>query len=157
MICLQLRQFRTIAWSQPYTPLHAIKIFDFCLKQNIELPIEWTPRILNGRANAISKLIDVDDCQLKMDFLHELDVRWGPHTRFLQEVKKFFEFLKDRRLPFTIPGDIPQVTLYLSHTLSKNQKTSCQILMAFSALTMKWAPWSSLSTGQSTCRYVVVR
>lgn len=46
----------------------AIKIFEFCTKNNIELSIEWIPRTLNEQADAVSKLVDIDDWQLKAEF-----------------------------------------------------------------------------------------
>jgi len=58
----------------------AIQIFDFCSKNNIELSIEWIPRTLNQKADAISKFVDIDDWQLTVEFFRVLDVLWGPHT-----------------------------------------------------------------------------
>lgn len=39
----------------------AIQIFSFCLRNSINLKIEWFPRELNEKADYLSKIIDWDD------------------------------------------------------------------------------------------------
>jgi hypothetical protein len=58
----------------------AIKIFRFCASKHVNLEIEWIPRSENQQADAISKLIDLDDWQISNEFFLTLDQLWGPHT-----------------------------------------------------------------------------
>ena len=48
------------------TELHAIalKIFQFCAVNRIELEVQWIPRTKIDRADYISRIIDVDDWQI---------------------------------------------------------------------------------------------
>ena len=58
----------------------AIQIFRFCASKHINLEIEWIPRTENQQADAISRLIDLDDWQLSNWFFQSLEQLWGPHT-----------------------------------------------------------------------------
>ena len=39
----------------------ATSIFEFCIRNNIELSIQWIPRSLNQKAHSVSKFMDIDD------------------------------------------------------------------------------------------------
>ena len=58
----------------------ALKLFEFCIKNNIQLHPEWIPRSENLSADFISKDIDKDDFMLNPHIFAVADVRWGPHT-----------------------------------------------------------------------------
>lgn len=55
----------------------AISIFEFCIRNNIELSVQWIPRSLNQKADSVSKLMDIDDWQITSGLLEQY---WGPHT-----------------------------------------------------------------------------
>ena len=46
----------------------ALKIFQFCVDNGIELEIQWIPRTKLDRADFISRIIDVDDWQITTSF-----------------------------------------------------------------------------------------
>ena len=58
----------------------AISIFEFCIQNNIELSVQWSPRYLNQKANSVSKFMDIDDWQIMSEFFALLEQYWGPHT-----------------------------------------------------------------------------
>ena len=46
----------------------ALKIFQFCVDNGIELEMQWIPRTKLDRADFISRIIDVDDWQITTSF-----------------------------------------------------------------------------------------
>ena len=58
----------------------AIGIFEFCIRNNIELSVQWIPRSLNQKADSISKFMDIDDWLITSEFFGLLHQYWGPHT-----------------------------------------------------------------------------
>ena len=58
----------------------ATDIFEFCIKNNIQLVPEWIPRIHNQVADLMSKQLDLDDYMLDPNLFATADIRWGPHT-----------------------------------------------------------------------------
>ena len=58
----------------------AISIFEFCIRNNIELSVQWIPRSLNQKADSVSKFMDIDDWQITSEFFGLLEQYWGPHT-----------------------------------------------------------------------------
>ena len=58
----------------------ALKIFQFCVDNGIELELQWIPRTKIDRADFISRIIDVDDWQITTSFFEFLDYTWGLHT-----------------------------------------------------------------------------
>ena len=46
----------------------AISIFEFCIRNNIELSVQWIPRSLNQKADSVSKFMDIDDWQITSEF-----------------------------------------------------------------------------------------
>lgn len=58
----------------------AIRIFQFCADNSIQLDIQWLPRSELERADYISRLIDIDDWQLSEGCFNEIEREWGPHT-----------------------------------------------------------------------------
>ena len=63
-------------------PLHAlaISIFEFCIRNNIELSVQWIPRSLNQKADSVSKFMDIGDWQITSEFFALLEYYWGQHT-----------------------------------------------------------------------------
>ena len=61
-------------------PTLAISIFEFCIRNNIELSVQWIPRSLNQKADSVSKFMDIDDWQITSEFFALLEQYWGPHT-----------------------------------------------------------------------------
>ena len=59
----------------------AISIFEFCIRNNIELSVQWIPRSLNQKAaDSVSKFMDIDDWQITSEFFALLEQYWGPHN-----------------------------------------------------------------------------
>ena len=59
----------------------ALKIFQFCVDNGIELEMQWIPQTKLDMADFISRIIDVDDWQITVtSFFEFLDYIWGPHT-----------------------------------------------------------------------------
>ena len=56
-------------------PLHAlaISIFEFCIRNYIELSVQWIPRSLNQKADSVSKFMDIDDWQITPEFFALLE------------------------------------------------------------------------------------
>ena len=51
----------------------ALKIFQFCVDNGIELQMQWIPRTKLDRADFISRIIYVDDWQITTSFFEYLD------------------------------------------------------------------------------------
>ena len=78
----------------------ATDIFEFCIKNNIQLVPEWIPRIDNQVADFMSKQLDLDDYMLDPILFAIADIRWGPHT-----VDRFTAYLElDKYLDFVVVG-----------------------------------------------------
>ena len=58
----------------------ALRIYQLCLEQKIELGIDWIPRTNLQRADFLSQLIDVDDWQITQECYNTLETLWGRHT-----------------------------------------------------------------------------
>ena len=71
----------------------ATDIFEFCVKNNIQLVPEWIPRIDNQVADLMSKQLDLDDYMLNPNLFAIADIRWGPHI-----VDRFSSF-RTRQIP----------------------------------------------------------
>ena len=56
----------------------ATDIFEFCIKNNIQLVPEWIPRIDKQMADLMSKQLDLDDYMLDSKLFAIADIRWGP-------------------------------------------------------------------------------
>jgi hypothetical protein len=58
----------------------ALRIFNLCLANRINLEIQWIPRTENEKADYISRLIDTDDWQITEELFAVIDSLWGPHS-----------------------------------------------------------------------------
>ena len=58
----------------------AFSIFKIVIRNSIDLQIEWIPRSFNDHADAISRIIDFDNCGVSLEFFSYIDDIWGPHT-----------------------------------------------------------------------------
>ena len=57
-----------------------VRIFRFCLENNVQLHPEWIPREQNVVDDAISKQFDPDDYMLDPTIFAALNIMYGPHT-----------------------------------------------------------------------------
>ena len=86
----------------------ATSIFEFCIRKNIELSVQWIPRSLNQKeADSVSKFMDIDDWQITSEFFGLLEQYWGPHTIDCFANFYIIRKLKDFSRGFGIPE--PQV------------------------------------------------
>ena len=58
----------------------ALRMFQFCVDNAIQLDIQWIPRSELARADFISRLIDIDDWQITASCFIELEKLWGKHS-----------------------------------------------------------------------------
>jgi hypothetical protein len=58
----------------------ALFIFSVCTKTCISIDIQWIPRKLNAKSDAISKIFDYDDWEVSLDFFKFVDGLFGPHS-----------------------------------------------------------------------------
>ncbi|CAC5379675.1 unnamed protein product [Mytilus coruscus] len=58
----------------------ALSIFNTCVSCNISLYAQWIPREENEKADALSRIIDIDDWGISFKFFHFLNSIWGPFT-----------------------------------------------------------------------------
>jgi hypothetical protein len=58
----------------------AIRIFQLCSDNKIELAIEWVPQTELQKADCISRFKDIDDWQITPECFRYLDSAWGQHT-----------------------------------------------------------------------------
>lgn len=58
----------------------ALNIYHICVSNQISLQVEWIPRSLNEKADALSRFVDYDDWGVTMDFFQKMERLWGPHT-----------------------------------------------------------------------------
>ena len=58
----------------------ALDIFNCCVQNNISVHVNWIPRDENEKADLLSRIIDVDDWGISVEFFEFLDTLWGPHT-----------------------------------------------------------------------------
>ena len=81
----------------------AMSIFSICVKNSINIDIEWIPRGKNIKADAISKIFDFDDWGVSLEFFEFIDSMYGPHSvdRFADSNNKKIELFNSR---FYTPG-----------------------------------------------------
>ncbi|XP_052089575.1 uncharacterized protein LOC127726267 [Mytilus californianus] len=58
----------------------ALSIFNTCVSRNISLYAQWIPREENEKADALSRIIDIDDWGISFEFFDFLNSIWGPFT-----------------------------------------------------------------------------
>ena len=58
----------------------AVKVFSLSVQNHIRLEPEWTPRDLNERADALSRIVDYDDWMLNPVVFADVEKLWGPHS-----------------------------------------------------------------------------
>ena len=58
----------------------AIRIFSFCVRNNVSLEIEWIPRSLNGFADCMSRIVDYDNWRLSTQFFDYISLIFGPFS-----------------------------------------------------------------------------
>lgn len=58
----------------------ALSIYSICVCHNISLYAQWIPREENEKADALSKIIDIDDWGISFAFFNFVDNMWGVHT-----------------------------------------------------------------------------
>ncbi|VDI51364.1 Hypothetical predicted protein [Mytilus galloprovincialis] len=58
----------------------ALSIFSICVSCNISLHPEWIPREDNEKADALSRIVDIDDWGISFEFFNFIDRLWGLHT-----------------------------------------------------------------------------
>ena len=56
----------------------AVDIFHTAKENNIEIEVEWIPRLLNEKADYLSKIVDFDDWTVKDCYFHAVNPNWGP-------------------------------------------------------------------------------
>ena len=56
----------------------ALKIFEFCAVNGIELKLDWVPRSQNVIADEISKISDSDNWEISQELFNYLNSLWGP-------------------------------------------------------------------------------
>lgn len=66
--------------SKPDLQKVAIEIYEFVIRNNILLHVEWVPREMNKDADSGSKNIDVDDWAISPDVFQLLNNKWGPYS-----------------------------------------------------------------------------
>ena len=57
-----------------------LDLFTTCLSNRITVDIEWICRNENREADAVSKMINYDDCESIQVLFQYLNVIWGHHT-----------------------------------------------------------------------------
>ena len=77
----------------------ATDIFEFSIKNNIQLVPEWIPRIDNQMADLMSKQLDLDDYMLDPNVFATANIRWGPHT-----VDRFSSIRTRQYVDFVVVG-----------------------------------------------------
>ena len=58
----------------------SLDIFNCCIRENISFHIQWIPRSENEQADFLSRIIDVDDWDISVDFFNVLKELWGPYS-----------------------------------------------------------------------------
>jgi len=58
----------------------ALAIFEHCAHMQIDLRVQWISRAFNTEADALSRLSDTDDWQIKPEIFAEINTMWGPFT-----------------------------------------------------------------------------
>ncbi|CAC5399205.1 unnamed protein product [Mytilus coruscus] len=58
----------------------ALSIFNTCVSCNISLYAQWIPREENEKADALSRIIDIDDWGISFEFFDFFNSIWGPFT-----------------------------------------------------------------------------
>ena len=55
-------------------------IFRTCLNNHVLLEVDWIPRTCNEQADFVSRLIDLDDWEIKPSIFQTINDAWGPFT-----------------------------------------------------------------------------
>lgn len=58
----------------------ALSIFNTCVSNNISLFCHWIPRGENEQADALSRIIDIDDWGVSLEFFQFMNSMWGPYS-----------------------------------------------------------------------------
>ena len=58
----------------------ALQIFQTCIRNTIELDVQWVPPDCNEQADLLSRFVDKDDWAVNARIFRIIDVKWGPHT-----------------------------------------------------------------------------
>ena len=58
----------------------ALQIFQTCIRNKIELDVQWVPRDCNEQADLLSRFVDKDDWAVNARIFRIIDAKWGPHT-----------------------------------------------------------------------------
>ena len=64
---------------KPHLQKIAIDIFKISVKHNFILNAQWISRTENGKADLLSKFIDMNDWQISPTTFMLMDAKWGPH------------------------------------------------------------------------------
>ncbi len=57
----------------------SMRIYQSCVKYNINIIMKWIPRTENERADYLSNLLDVDDWGVTEEFFQKMDILFGKH------------------------------------------------------------------------------
>jgi len=60
-----------------HLPQLVVDVF-YTARENIEIDVQWIPRLLNERADYLSKIVDYDDWIVKDCYLRAVTSLWGP-------------------------------------------------------------------------------
>ena len=58
----------------------SLSIFRLVLRNSIDLQADWIPRSLNVHADAISRIVEFDDCGVSFESFRPGGTIWGPHS-----------------------------------------------------------------------------
>ena len=58
----------------------ASQIFQTCIRNTIELDVQWVPRDCNEQAVLLSRFVDKHDSAVNARIFRIIDAKWGPHT-----------------------------------------------------------------------------
>ena len=61
-----------------HLPQLVVDIFYTARENNIEIAVQWIPRLLNERADYLSKIVDYDDWIVKDCYFRAVTSLWGP-------------------------------------------------------------------------------
>ncbi|XP_045208922.2 uncharacterized protein LOC123560830 [Mercenaria mercenaria] len=88
--------------TKPELQEESLKIFELCLKWNIDMKIQWVPREQNSVADDISKLNNTDEWEVTDDFFRFVDSLWGPHNvdRFASSQNRKLKLYNSKFLDF---------------------------------------------------------
>ena len=78
--CQNVERITQVGSKKPELQEIALRIFQNCVKNAIQLDVQWVPRSKNEEADMLSRIVDFEDWGLSQELWEGIQESFGPHT-----------------------------------------------------------------------------